>query len=586
MRESGGAAAAPADRPGLRARLAAHKQFLLVLVLAVALRSMAVLLFRPGGYLGEMSDFSFYRMLIDFTNQGYYPLVHFWMEYPPVVPWLMVGLYRLSLLIPPIGEPGTWFYLLMSMLLVAVDACNLTALYAIGRRLSGPQRALRLAWIYAVLFVPVLTPLGWFDGLALFFLLVAVLWTLDRRPLAAGLAAGVGFMTKLVPIVALAGTVLYLDRPAQRVRAIAGAVGSTLLLAAPFLALGPAYFLQSMKSPVIRSTWETIWALIDGYYSFGVAGGWNRFDPAMAGGAQHPTRLPWLVITLVFILVYLILFIWAARAIRRAPAAADPAADAGRFCAWGPGAAPPRDRAWRAVAFVALTQNLLTLYFKGYSPQFLIMLLPFILLLIPGWRAIAYVLLLSVINLVEYPIYFLMLPDAHWLLTGTVLLRTLILVVVSVEYAGQVFGWRVSERYWSRVALAVTALVAVLGLVAIVPGYRAYAQMSYQASPHRPAMDSLRSQAQPGTTIVVGEQDAYEHLYPYLHGRFRLVEVATHDWLPAWQPRLSAAAQDSAGTVWLYAPAGSPLHDWMAEGYRLLSDQELGNWRLTAWERE
>src|SRR5690606_15813112 len=130
---------------------------------------------------------------------------------------------------------------------------------------------------------------------------------------------------KLVPIAALPATLLHLERAGQRLRAIAGAVLSTLLLAAPFLVLAPAFLIQSMKSPVIRSTWETVWALIDGYYSFGVAGGWNRFDPAMAGGAQHPTRLPWLAITLVFIVGYLALFVWAARAVKRAPEEEDAA---------------------------------------------------------------------------------------------------------------------------------------------------------------------------------------------------------------------------------------------------------------------
>ncbi len=149
-----------------------------------------------------------------------------------------------------------------------------------------------------------------------------------------------------------------------------------LLIAAPFLATGPEYPCKSLKSPVIRSTWETVWALIDGYYSYGVAGGVDRFDPQMAGEAQHPTRLPWLVITTAFCLFYLYLFT--------------------RRVDWS-------DKR-RVVAFTALTQNLLTLYFKGYSPQFLVMLLPFVLLLIPGWRKIAYVLLLSAVNLVEYPV--------------------------------------------------------------------------------------------------------------------------------------------------------------------------------------
>jgi len=547
----------PVAMNAMRAQLRQHREFVLVLLLAVALRAMAVLVFRSGGYLGEMSDFSYYRLLLSMTNQDYYPLVHFWTEYPPVFPWLMVGLYRLSLLVPPWAEPGTWFYLLLSMVLVAVDACNLIVLYAIGRHLFGSnERAVRICWIYTALLVPILTVFGWFDGLALLFLLLAVLFTLKQRPAAAGIAAGVGFMTKLVPIAALPAAFLHLSRLSQRVKLLIAVALVVLLIAAPFLATGPEYLLQSLKSPVIRSTWETVWALIDGYYSYGVAGGVDRFDPQMAGGAQHPTQLPWLAITIAFCLFYLYLFT--------------------RRVDW-------RD-ARRVVAFTALTQNLLALYFKGYSPQFLIMILPFVLLLIGGWRGIAYVLLLSAINLVEYPVYFLILPDQHWLLAGTILARTLILVILSAEYAAQVYGWRVSERTWTRLAAGVTVLVAVLGLVGAVAGFRAYAQGRYEASSHRPAMETLKDQAEPGTTVVVGDQTTYEQLYPFLHTRFRLAEIETFDYLPPWEPRLAETIARSSGPVWIYAPAESPFHAWMAGRFQPLATYKFGNWRLTAWD--
>jgi len=66
-----------------------------------------------------------------------------------------------------------------------------------------------------------------------------------------------------------------------------------LLIAAPFLATGPDYLLQSLQEPVIRlRTWETVWALIDGYYSYGVAGGVDRFDRRwQVGAAPHPTAV-------------------------------------------------------------------------------------------------------------------------------------------------------------------------------------------------------------------------------------------------------------------------------------------------------
>ena len=539
-----------------QATLDSHREFTLILVLFVVFRLAAILVLRPGGYLGAMSEFYYYRLLLSFTNQGYFPFVDFWVEYPPVFPWLMTGLYHLSLLIPAWSEPGTWFYLLLGTFLAAVEAGNLILFYAITRRLYGQDRAVRLAWIYTALLIPALMLFIGFDALALLFLLLAILLTLDQRPVASGIAAGLGFMTKLLPIVAIPSGLRHMSRLSQRVKLLAAVSLTILLIAIPFLVTEPDYLIQSFRSSSIRASWETVWALIDGYYSYGIAGGADRFDPAMAGAAQHPTRLPWLLITIGFGLFYLALFT--------------------RRVDWTDGR--------RATAFTALTLNLLTLYFKGYSPQFLVMLLPFVILLIPGWRGIAYALILSAANLVEYPIYFLVLPDQHWLLAGTVLLRTLVLVVVSAEYAAQVYDWRVTERGWRRVAGAVLILSVLLGIVGAVAGFRAYAQSRYLASPHRPAMEMLAEQAAPGASIVADDQFIYEQLYPFLHRRFHLSLIETFDYLPPWAPRLKEAADQSAGQLWVYASADSPLHAWLAERYPSLTSHEFDGWVLSEWD--
>lgn len=551
---------------GLRLAVEQHQEFLLILLLSLALQLMAMLVFRPGGYLGVLGDFQDYRLMLSFTNQGFLPLIDFWMEYPPVFPWLMLGLYRLSLLIPAWTTPGTWFYLLLSLLLTAANVGNLILFYNIARRLGSRRRAVHLSWIYALLLIPILAVFVGFDGLALLFLLWAVLLTLDRRPIGSGLAVGVGFMTKLVPIAAVPAALQHMPRPGQRVKHLLAAGLSTLLLALPFLVAAPQFLFQSLISPVKRSTWETVWALIDGYYSYGVAGGWNRFDPAMAGAAQHPTRLPWTLITIGFGLFFL--WLWTRR------------------IDWS--------QARRVVAFTALTQNLLTLYFKGYSPQFLVMLLPFVLLLIPGWRSVVYVLLLSAINLVEHPIYFLLLPDEHWLLAGTVLLRTLILAVLSLEYAGQVFRWRLDQRWWRRTAAVILVLVAVLGLVGGVAGFRAYWLDRFEASPHQEAIGILLGAAAAGTgpqalptdLVVVDGQEVYEQLYPYLHAHLELRAVEAQSYLPPWEPRLAAAAAAAEGAFWIYAPPTSPFHAWAAERYAPLARYEFDGWLLTGWSAE
>jgi len=541
---------------GLRELLASHRQLALILVLFLAFRLAAVWVFKPGGYLGELSDFGYYRLLLSFTNQGFLPLIDFWVEYPPIFPWLMLGLYRLSLLVPAWTQPGAWFYMTLSTFLVLVEAANLVVLYALAHRLHGAGRAVRLAWVYTALLAPVLTLFGGFDSLALLFLLLAVWWTLGQRPILGGLAAGLGFMTKMMPIVALPAAWQHMMGLSRRLRLVLAALLSILAVAAPFLLTAPKTLLQSLLSPMARSSWETLWALIDGYYSFGVAGGWNRFDPTTAGAAQHPTHIPWLLVTALFLLLYLFLFT--------------------RRVDWGDGR--------RVVAFTALGLGLLLLYSKGYSPQFVVLLLPFILLLIPGWRGVAYALLLSLLNLAEYPVYFLLLPGREWFLAGAVLLRSLIWVVLCLEYAAQVYGWKVPDRRWSRLAAGVTALVLAAGVAGAVLGLPAYAQSRYEASPHRPAIDILRREAEPGASLVVGEMETYEALYPFLRKQLRLSLIETNDYLPAWEPRLAAHVEGAQGRFWLYAPPDSAMNGWMSGHYRSVTSYDLGGWLLSSWE--
>jgi hypothetical protein len=550
-----GASALDPSLARLRQAVEKHQEFLLLLALFLAFRLMVVLVMRPGGYLGVMTTFHYYHLLQSLANQGYLPLVDFWVEYPPLMPWLLLAVYRFSLLIPAWTEPGAWYLTLLGATFALFEAGNLILFYAIGRRLHGRAEAVRLAWIYGALFIPVVTLLNTFDNVVLFFLLWVVLLALDRRPAGAGAAAGVGFMAKLVPVVAVPAAWLHLPVRSQRARLVAAAILVVMLIALPFLLAGPQNFWPAFTGVVGRGSWETVWALVDGYYSFGVAGGPDRFDPSHAGAWQHPSVVPTLPVTIAFGLFYLWLL--------------------------------TRRAAWQerrvAVAFVALSQNLLLLYARGYSPQFLVMVLPFLLLLLPAWRGVLYALLLSAASLVEYPIYFVVLPGEPWLLAGAVLLRTLLLVIVSLEFAAQVYGWRVAPSLWRRVALSTLALSVVLGLAGGLAGFRAYWQARYQASPHHEAMERVVASAAPGASVVVDEQDVYEGIYPYLHRRFRVRSVETHDYLPPWEARLEEATRE-AGELWLYARAGSPLYGWLAAHRSLLTEHQIEGRVLSAWE--
>ena len=101
--------------------------------------------------------------------------------------------------------------------------------------------------------------------------------------------------------------VAFWREPTWRRRALLIVVtGLTIVVVAlPFALLNPELFGLSWTINLKRGPWETVWALLEGYTSYGLAGGGNRFDPAEAGANQPPGHLPWPLISLGFALLYL-----------------------------------------------------------------------------------------------------------------------------------------------------------------------------------------------------------------------------------------------------------------------------------------
>jgi hypothetical protein len=180
-----------------------RREFALILTLFIAFRVMALFAFRPGGQVLDFSDFYWYREFAQLTRQGYIPYLNLWTTYPPLFPFLMIGLWRISTLLPPWEFPNLWFSLLLGGTFLLFETGNLVLIYAIARRLSDSQRALRSAWFYLALFTPVYTLTGWFESYPLFFFLLSLYLLLRGRPVWSALTTGVGFMIKLIPLILL-----------------------------------------------------------------------------------------------------------------------------------------------------------------------------------------------------------------------------------------------------------------------------------------------------------------------------------------------------------------------------------------------
>ena len=113
-----------------------HYTFLLLFCLFVSFRLLALLLFRPGGFITDFSDYDFYATWGQLGPMGYRTFVNLWTAYPPLFPALMLPIFELSSRIPPWIEPRLFFHVLFGLLLLVFETGNFVLIYRLARRLE------------------------------------------------------------------------------------------------------------------------------------------------------------------------------------------------------------------------------------------------------------------------------------------------------------------------------------------------------------------------------------------------------------------------------------------------------------------
>ncbi len=376
------------------------EQYALIVVLYVALRLMVMATF-PAENLTLYGDYVYYYELAAYSDQGYLPFIHYWSEYPPLFPYLSLGVYKLA---QALG-PGYHVYVyLMGFVMLAFNTGNLILFLRLARRLRGDEVAERLGWVYSVLFVPLIYTWWNFDALTCFFLLLTLELLLTGRERWSAVAMGMGALVKLIPLLVFPAVVR--TRSWRRWLAYGLLVAVVIgLVAGPLLLVGGEMALVSFRSPTGWSSWQTVWALLDGNLRTGLlVAPAEHFDPAVAvTPVGRPPRLPEWVRLAIFGLLYAVVF-WKTR-MRESPR--------------------------RLVSFVCFTLVLFFLWSKGWSPQWQTLLFPLLLLALPLRRGVLFILALSFVNLAEWPVL-LSRGMNEWLYL-TVPVRTAIFVLLQFD---------------------------------------------------------------------------------------------------------------------------------------------------------
>ncbi len=545
---------------------------------------MAILLLRPGGDLAYISDYEVYRTWGQLGAMGYQTFVNVWSVYPPLFPALMLPLFEWASRIPPWFEPGLFFNLFFGLEMLCFECGVFVLIYRLAHKLALDSAhspllltPLSAPVIYALLFTPLYTLLGWFEAMPLFFLLLAVdrLLAAPRGWISSAVAVGLGFLTKLVPLIFIPLAIRWLGgrlswRAARDEWFNQRSSGNLLrptLFTLIFLGVvgGLGYWLvrgnldlafSSLQANAIRPPWQNLWAILDGYYTYGIVPDIRNLESLQHG--QWESRLPWNFIALVFGLIYLWLYT--------------------RPYDWS----QPRT----LIAFTGVSIIWLFLYSKGWSPQFLLWILAFLVLLQPTFRGLVLATFLTLNNVVESAIYLVLLPDQHWLLIGTVLMRTLLLLLLMGEWLGQIWptvtpGLRL-QRISQQLANGLMVL-SLIGLIAATPRMaQAYTDRRLAEHVCQPAIAYLQANtAAPNRLIITDQIEVWQELYPWLRQDYSFRVVDGYNTLDRPWPEVAAERMvDFVGQRefwWIHQPGLPPNPNELSQvPGTLLEAQTLG----------
>jgi hypothetical protein len=333
-----------------------------------------------------------------------WPFFNYWAEFPPIFPFLSSVLFRLAS-----GQEHTYDYLLVIILTLA-DAGSLYFFYRIAGRVQDEITGFRRVFIYLLLLSVLAYGWWYYDPIAVFIMLCGMSLILEGKDKLAGAALGIGLLVKLFPVLALAG--LWRTRSWRKILitiAIPCIIG---LIIYGFLWIrSPNFTLASIQSQWSKGSWETVWALVDGNYKTGNFGPEiERLNAAMATVARgNPAIIPTWIPFVIFGAIGIVCL-----------SKISPKTDL------------------QKISIIGLAWSLFLLASPGWSPQWILYLVPLVLLAFP--ERLAYILgaLIVLINLLEWPI--LLSRGLFWGLNLTIPLRTFVFILMAVEFYQQAVG--------------------------------------------------------------------------------------------------------------------------------------------------
>jgi hypothetical protein len=375
--------------------------FRLLVILFVSFRVMMLMAYQPiqtnSGERGITigGDYQTYFQIASLSDTVGAPFRDWWSEFPPMWSFATVALYQVN------GGNYTNFAMLLGIIVIAFDAGNMVLIRKIGTHLHGMNTGLALAWVYTLCLAPLVFTFWNFEAIVAFFLLLGLWWLLTKQETHSAIVVAVGALTKFTPALILAAVWRFRER-SKALRYTAIVVGLFVLTYLPLFAQNAAMTMPSLTAQFNKASYQTVWAILDGNYRTGNFGPLqDRVDPARAGLVQgNPAVIPgWLRLG-----VATAIGLWVFMRTRRLD-------DKG------------------LIAFVTITMLIFFLQAQGWSPQWLVEIIPLVLLCFPTRDGVIIVVLLSLVTFAEYPFLFIRTGDTGGEITGALLPAFVVLVL-------------------------------------------------------------------------------------------------------------------------------------------------------------
>jgi hypothetical protein len=332
------------------------------------------------------------------------PFIDLWVEFPPLFPFLARLLYLL------VGGSQNAFEYLLAMIFSFVQAGNLYLFQVIARKQYSIEETKQRTLTYLFIIINLFYGWAYFDSLVVFTLLLGVYWILEKKDIKAGIALGIGGLIKWFPMIALAASWKWRGRKGA-LQTIGIAFILVVLVWGILFSSSPELTRASLVSQGIKGSWETIWAIIDenlgtGNFDREI----NRLDPGTAyfSTSNEAKLSPW---------ISLIAF---------------------AFVGFGVFLRSRLNDESKMISFTGFSIVVFILWSPGYSPQWVLLLLPFILLSFDIWRGTLMGLVLVLINILEWPIFL----SRGWfhLLEEIIVLRTIVMLGLAGLFICNIFN--------------------------------------------------------------------------------------------------------------------------------------------------